>query len=777
MSVVQAIHGRVRRSTRDHARTVAREVAVHIVCFLAGGAVARGATLGEMSPFGASLTAAVPFTYMPAGMMGAALSYLFSSPLSSFRYIAVVISIGAIRWVLNEIKRLSDSRFFAPCVAFIPIFATGIALTFSAKSEISGVYECLIEGMIAAAGAYFMSRTALLFQSRRALSGFSQQELSCLSMTGCILLLSLSGVQIASVSVGRCLAVLLVLLFARYGMVKGGSIAGIATGVVFALSDSDLLFLSAGYALSGLTGGLFAPMGKVAVIFAALVSNTMFAFASPDRSLVISVAIETAVAAGIFLLIPKDFGNFLSAVFSDDSVHTSEEAIRRNVTMRLSHCSKALDNVSSCVNAVSDRLSRLYEPNADWVYRRAADYTCQSCGLRAYCHEKEKELTTDDFRRLTPILKERGFVKEADITDNFLKRCCKTSELAHSINRGYREYLSLEAARRRITQVRSVVAGQFAGLSDILSDLSDEFGRIDGYDEGCAERVIEALSAAGLTVADCSCRKSGVGGMTVELEIVVGYKTAVSESLLRDEVSRACGRVFEPPVLSFEGDRARAVLSELPLYDLEIGSAQHVCDNGELCGDCLNYFDNGWGRMTAMISDGMGTGGRAAVDANMAVNIMTKLCKAGLSYSCCVSVVNASLMIKSEEESLATLDLVSFNRFTGRAELMKAGACTTYVMRSGRLLKKELPSLPLGILNEARLIGEDVVLSEDDRIVMVSDGALIGSPGWLEKLIGSWGEESAEDFAAHIVEEARRRRMNDHDDDITAIAIKVVENV
>lgn len=776
MSVVQAIKdGRARRKETS-ARGVAREVGVHISCFLVGGIVSRGATLGELSPFGASVVAALPFTYMPAGMLGAALSYLFSSPLSSFRYIAVVVSIGAIRWVLNELKKLSDSRLFAPVVAFLPIFATGIALTFSSQSEMTEVVECVTEALIAAAGAYFMSRTAMLFTSRRALSGFSQQELACLSMTGCILLLSLSNVQIGTVSVGRTLAVLLVLLFARYGMIKGGSIAGIATGVVFALSDSKMLFLAAGYSLSGLLGGLLAPMGKAAVIFSALICNTMFAFASPDRTAVVSVMIESAVAAGLFLLIPKDAGNFLSTVFSDDSSHTSQEAIRRSVTMRLEHCSKALGNVSSCVNAVSERLGKLYEPNANWVYERAADYTCKSCGLRTYCWEKERGLTMDDFHRLTAALKDRGCVREQDIEDQFVKRCCKKSELVHSINRSYREYRSLESARSRITGVRSVVAGQFAGLSDILHDLSEEFAAIEGYDEACAERVIESLSSAGLSVADCSCRIGSLSEMVVEIEIIVGKKTALSKSMLLREVDRACGRYFESPELSFEGDRARVVMCEMPLYDLEIGSSQHVCDNGELCGDCLNYFVNGAGSTVAMISDGMGSGGRAAVDANMAVSIMSKLCKAGLSYDCALAVTNSSLMIKSEEESLATFDLVDFNCFTGRASLMKAGACTTYIKKNSKLYQKEMPSLPLGILNEARFSKEDVVLTKDDWIVMVSDGVMIGSPDWIEKLILSWREGSAEKLAARIVEEARKRRVNDHDDDITAIAMRVVEN-
>ena len=780
MSVVQAVRRRktrfgARSDARAGTRKVAGEVAAHISFFLMGGLVARGAALGELSPFGASFVAAIPFSYLPAGMLGTALSYLFSSPISSFRYIGVIIAIGAIRWVFHEIRKISESRIFPSAVAFLPIFATGIALTLSAKSELSEVTECVIEAVIAGAGAYFISRSASLFSSRRALSGFNQQELACLTMTGCILLLSLSGVQIGAVSIGRMLAVLSVMLFARYGFVKGGSVAGVAAGVIFSLADKDWLFLSAGYALGGLIGGLLASMGKVAVVFSALLCNVLFAFAAPHREMLLSVLLETAVAGFIFLLIPKSVGNFLSAAFTEDT-GSSEEALRRNVTMRLEHCSKALENVSSCVNAVSDRLGKLYEPNAQWVYDRAAEKTCQSCGLRAYCLEKERDLTDDDFHRLTPFLKENGSVREEDVAENFVKRCCKTGELAHSINESYREYLSLEAARRRITQVRSVVAGQFAGLSDILHDIAEEFELIDGYDEAAAERVTEALTGAGLKVVDCSCRTSMIGGMTVELELSVGRKTAVSRKLLTDEVSRACGRYFEQPSLSFEGDRARAVLSELPLYDLEIGSAQHVYGNGELCGDCLNYFSNGAGSMVAMISDGMGSGGRAAVDSNMAVSVMTKLCKAGLSYDCSLSVVNSSLMIKSEDETLATMDVVDFNCFTGKVGLMKAGACTTYVKKHSKLLKKDMPSLPLGILNEARFSKEDVTLGKDDWIVMVSDGVMVGATEWLEKLVLTWNKGSAEELASQIVEQARRRRENAHDDDITAIAMRVVEN-
>lgn len=755
---------------------VGRQVATHIAYAVSGLMISRGAMLGSMSPFGASFAAALPFRYMPAGVLGAIVGYLIMTPINSFRYIAVIIAIGALRWVLAEIKRISQNPFFAPLAAFLPVFATGIALTFSSSSEISQVSECLIEGIAAAAGAYFMSRTVNLFESRRLLSGFSSGELACLTMTGCIMLLSLSTLTFGGVAVGRILAVLVILTAARYGSVKAGAIAGIATGSVFSLADSGMLYLSAGYSLAGLVGGLFSPLSKPAVALSSAVCILMMSLSARDGTVIFSSGIETAAATLIFLLLPKDLGGVLTTIFSDSAPPVAQESIRRNITMRLDHCSRALSDVSSCVNAVSDKLMRIYSPEMNWIYEKAAADTCASCGLRVFCRDKQQDLTYDDFHRLSGLLREQGFVKERDIEENFLKRCCKPSELAFSINQSYKEFIALQAAQKRIGQIRSVVAGQFAGLSEILEDLSEEFQSYESFDTAAAERVTEALSAMGLVVIDCCVKKGLTKGISVECEVAVGKKTAISKAQISSAVAKACGRYFDAPQLSFAKDRARIVLCEMPLYDVEVGSAQHIANAGDLCGDCINYFNNGAGSTVAIVSDGMGTGGRAAVDSNMAVSIMTKLIKAGLSYDCALAVVNSSLMIKSEDETLATLDVLDFNLFSGKAELMKAGACTTYIKKNSRIMKKDMPSLPIGILSQAKFMKEAVTLSKDDVIVMVSDGVMTGSDEWLEKLILSFHRGSTQELCAHIVDEAVKRRR-EHDDDITAVAFRVMECV
>jgi stage II sporulation protein E len=59
---------------------------------------------------------------------------------------------------------------------------------------------------------------------------------------------------------------------------------------------------------------------------------------------------------------------------------------------------------------------------------------------------------------------------------------------------------------------------------------------------------------------------------------------------------------------------------------------------------------------------------------------------------------------------------------------------------------------------------------------MVSDGVLAGDDKWIEDLLKNWNEAPAQDFASVVVNEAQKRRKDPHDDDITAIAIKMIEN-
>ena len=198
--------------------------------------------------------------------------------------------------------------------------------------------------------------------------------------------------------------------------------------------------------------------------------------------------------------------------------------------------------------------------------------------------------------------------------------------------------------------------------------------------------------------------------------------------------------------------------------------------SSNLCGDSYNSFFDGRGHFITVLSDGMGSGGRAAVDGAMASGLMMRLLKAGFGYDCSLRILNSSMLFKSTDESLATLDIVSVDLHTGIAELYKAGAAPTLVRRSGRTGKAQSNSLPAGILRDIGFDYANLKMKDGDIILMMSDGATDGGTDWIRNELEIVEDTSAADLAERICETARRRRYDHHDDDITVIAIIIEKN-
>lgn len=152
---------------------------------------------------------------------------------------------------------------------------------------------------------------------------------------------------------------------------------------------------------------------------------------------------------------------------------------------------------------------------------------------------------------------------------------------------------------------------------------------------------------------------------------------------------------------------------------------------------------------------------------------MATLIKAGIGFDCALKIVNSALLVKSGDESLATIDLAVFDLFSGKVNFMKAGATISYVRKFGKAIKIDAPSLPVGILNEVEFSREDLELSQDDLIVLFSDGVTASGDDWIPAIIESWKGEAPQELAEKALSEAIARRNDGHDDDITVIVMKI----
>lgn len=743
--------------------------------FLLGVVVCRGIVFETLAPFGGSYVAAVGKRNLFWATLGTSIGYILLNPNDAFRYVAITIAIGLLRWMLQDIKKINRSILFAPLVAFVPMMTSGVVMLFVSTSVLTDFSMVLVEAVLAGAVAFFLSRALFLFNTKRRLTTLTQAEMASFIMSGCVLMLSLGGIEYQSVALGRILAVLIILLCARYGSVIGGTIAGVSTGAVFGLKAQGLGFLCGGYGFGGLIGGLFAPIGKLGVAIGFVICNSIMSFSAEDSRLSLAVFVESLIASVIFMVLPNDIEKYITPLFLPKENSKSGQSLKNSVVMRLDFASNALKNVMGSVNSVSRQLKKLYAPKMESIYENSAEEVCKSCGMRVYCWENQKNTTNNDLYKLESPLKTQGFVTENDVESLFSKKCCRSIEIADSISRNYKDYLKGIEATERVAEIRMMVAGQFAGLSEILRDMATEFENYKNYDPDTSARVTEYLHSIGLVPIECGCMLDSNGRMSVEIQLASG-KVPLHKIALAKDLSSVCNRCFDTPLVTEVGTQKRVVLNEVPVYDIEVGVYQHIFNGGKLCGDCVNCFSNGFGQFVALISDGMGTGGRAAVDSNMTVSILTKLLKAGLSEDCALQVVNSALMVKSQEESLSTVDMTKIDLFTGKAYFNKAGAPLTYIKKNGNLMKKTATSLPIGILGDVKFSKEKVRLYDGDMVVMISDGALSTNEDVIEKILRKVQDESCPTIAKAIVENTIKSRNDGHDDDITAVVIRLIDN-
>lgn len=748
--------------------------------FLAGLIGSRGLMFGKYAPFGVAVAAAAPRSGLWAGAVGAFIGYLIPSPVYvPARYAAALVAVTAIRWALSELKSVNSHPLFAPAAAFLPLLLTGMTMVFLNGSISYTAALYVAESFLGAGSAYFLRRSANLLtgdgreRSWARAAVFDTGDMAAVSVSVGILLLAFSDVSVMGVSLGRILMVLLVLCCARAGGISGGAVAGVAAGAIQGLATAGLSYLSGAYGLGGLMAGVFAPMGTVAAAAAFIISHGVASLqVGSGGTQILTGSIEVAVATVAYMVIPKS--RHIGELFGSRADTLSGGALRGNIVMRLRYAAQALLNVSESVDEISKKLSVVCAPNLQGVYNKSTETICAGCAMSGVCWRKYKDETLDNFAQLYKPLKEKEKLETCDFTKEFAGRCCRAGEMRDEINKNYGRYLMKEAAELRAAQVREVVEGHFRTTAGILEEMAGEFSMYQRFDEESARRVAGILRDNGVTPLEVCCRVDRYGRMTVEAEISRERQRRLNRAAFTREASEACGRAFAPPCVSSNEESCRIQMCQRPQLQIGRGFSQYCAGGGAFCGDSTNVFFDGCGRLIAVLSDGMGTGGRAAVDGAMTSAMAESLLKAGIGFDSMLQTVNSALIAKSGDESLATMDVACIDLFSGKIEFYKAGAACTVLRRGKRSELIEASSVPVGIMPGVKFAETCREVGVGDIVVMVSDGVVAAGSEWLQDLVMAWDEEENPNMLAQsITDEARKRRSDGHEDDVTALVLVV----
>ena len=737
---------------------------MHISAAAVGFIMSRGAVLGNLLPFGISFIAGCSLTYTPAAATGVFLGYFIPAIGSGgFKYIAAAFAVVAVKLLLGGLKRLSSNPIFLSAMAFLASFLTS-AVTLSGLNF--NFLSVLCESLFSAMGAFFVCRCFNSFKN--AAAGLRADELASLSVLIGMALTGINGFTFNGISLGHILGIAVILTAAKYGGILSGSVSGITVSFAMCLSgvSGEIAVV---YAFTGLMAGVFSSFGKYVQTAVPLVFSLAGSVMSGSPVLIAQTVIEAALGSALFLAVPRRAGIRLGKLFSAYPRLSTPDGVKRSLSMRLDIAAGALCDVSDTVEQVAAELSKINSPDFGSVITAVEQDACAGCKLRLHCWESKRDDTLKAVLEMTNAVKSGERSPENAAPEEFKGRCLRVARVANAAYKRYSDYASRIAAENRIDEVRGVVSDQFDGISAMLSELSRELEKDDRFDNSAAEKAAAALKNLDIRVEECSSKTDKFGRMTIEMRVKKDPSLIINKLQVMKMVSVVCERDFDIPSVSENGGEIFIVLNEHAALRVDVGVEQKCASDSAMCGDAYKYFFDGRGHSIMILSDGMGTGGRAAVDGAMASGLMCRLIKAGFGYDCSLRILNSSMLFKSTDESLATVDIASIDLFTGRVELYKAGAAPTLVRRSGRTGKAESTSLPAGILREVSFDKAVVRCKENDIVVLMSDGAVSEGTEWIKDEIEGFEGGTAEQLSERICEGAKRRRTDGHEDDITVM--------
>ncbi len=746
-------------------------VSMQLLSFAMGFFMARAQIFNQSAPLGVAYTAGVSKEHTLSAAIGSLLGYLIPhNGIHNLRYMGAVAITALAVFLLGNFFTTPAQPIFSAVTGGASLL-TVLLVLYAAGESAQSLPHLLGECLLTVGCGYFFGCFSHTLENNSFCLQPKQIASCVIAVT--LLLTALSQFTLYDFSPARTVGFVLVLFSARYGREGAGAVNGVAMGVSLYLSDSSAIAPVLGCMIGGLLAGVFSPLGKIGCAVALLLTNGLILLQNNVYH-PLPLLYELLVASLIFTVLPQRVNGFFNKLFTPAPTESLVEGLRNSVVMRLSFASEALEDLSQTVEEVSGKLKKINAPSFEQVFGKTEDSACTGCSMRIYCWESNRGETLSSLLQATKRLKKKGVVRPEDFNGDFWEQCIHPQKLLDTLTLHFNDFLNRDAAGRRLTEIQGVIADEFQGISQMLGDLSEEFRCASRYDYDTAEQIRNVLLDMERNPLDISCQIDRYGRLTAEVRLHREDIQKINRAVLLRELSSKCNRDFETPTLTEGGNSLLLTLSEKAEYTVNFGVAQHSYRNNKLCGDAYQGFYDGRGRFVMIVSDGMGKGGRAAVDGTMACGLMARLLKAGFQPQSALKIVNSAMLYKSTEESLATVDLTVLDLFSGITEFYKAGAPATLLRKNKKAGIASGEAMPAGIIRGVAFDHTQTTLSKGDIIVMMSDGVTADGTDWIGVELEVWKSPDATALAQHLADYAKRRCPEGQEDDIT-VAVAIIE--
>ena len=627
---------------------------------------------------------------------------------------------------------------------------------------------------------------------------FSVEEVIGASLLIAIAVSALGNLSVFSFSLKNIICIFIVLYLGWRNGILVGATSGITVGVVLSIIGGGEEVLIAAYAISGMIAGLLNKFGKIGVIIGFVLGNIAVAYASNGGTNNIIVFQEILIAAVGLLFVPKRAKISIEEVIPDTKL--LPEAGRN-----LEESQETITKLTSISKTISD-MANNYEQNESYEKNLEIfeDELLSSLdGLEGNVlyddiYNNEENIIEDILDNLLEngVMTENGIVsifakhniylmnaEDSSIKDSELQ---EIREMIKVINMSYRISKNNFIWQKKLDENNKNVSKQLKNVSDAIKDIAS--GIVETVDKYTEEenKIKIILEEKNIDIKDINIKKEKNGRFIVNVYTNIcdnenGKKCPVKQidkvisGVLDDKFilqNQECGIRLNKNMCMY------TYISD-DKYIIQTGISKAKKDDSIVSGDNISQIRLADGKYLLAISDGMGSGADARRNSKIAISMLERLLSSGFDKETSINLINSAILNANKAEMYATLDIEILDLYEGKMEILKNGACPTYVKRNKNVSLIKSESLPTGIVNDINIDTYDKDLESGDIVVICSDGIIESNHEyankelWVKYLLEEIQTDSPEKIADIILHEAIDNDFGKAKDDMSIIAFKV----
>ena len=545
----------------------------------------------------------------------------------------------------------------------------------------------------------------------------------------------------------------------------------------------------------GMVAGILNRFGKIGVIVGFCIGNVILAYASNGYTVELIYFKEILLASIILLAIPKNInidieefvgGSKFLPISRERSLTREKETVEK-----LNHVSETIKKMASTYSEeakkvytaeereenkqifITELLNNLEPYKDNLLYEDVANAEGKIVDEIFSLLLEKQEMEREDLLKIFADCNSYIVGFDDKEVSEYLEE--NILQILRVINISYKISKNNFIWKRKLEENKKNMETQLKGVSNVISgiakDIEKEVTQEKNYTKQEIE-IIEILKQKEIEVEEVSITKKD------RYVINIYTKKLEDNQMIEDVLSKV---LKEKIILNEENStKTELVYISDDKYVIGFATADSSKNQSEVSGD--NFINTRLkdGKYLIALSDGIGTGRKANESSMQALAMLQSLLASGFDKNTSIELITSSLISKNEE-IFATLDIAIIDLYKGTIEMIKSGACPTYIKKNKRVQIIKSNSLPAGMINQDNIQVFDTDIQNEEIMLMCTDGILDSNIEyknkelWIKYLLEDIETKNTKKIADIVLNEAIDNNFGKTKDDMSVIICKFMQ--